>query len=119
VLEALYKAHVQAVDDWIPFDRYLQINTPWNGTSSLPHFAPVSGSNFICRGPDFLLRAYAKALEAIGVRVQLNFRGSRKSKSILPKILHFGTSFVVANAFAARRSVETSTPSRSIISGRR
>src|SRR5581483_5233595 len=61
VVVALQRAHVAAVDDWIPFDRHLLINTPWNGTSVLPSFAPISGRNFICRGPDFLLRAYAKA----------------------------------------------------------
>jgi hypothetical protein len=28
VLVALFRAHVETVDDWIPFDCYLQINTP-------------------------------------------------------------------------------------------
>src|SRR5438105_3163803 len=70
VTVALQRAHVAAVDDWIPFDRYLLINTPWNGTSFLPSFAPTSGANFICRGPDFLLYAYTKALKAAGVRAQ-------------------------------------------------
>lgn len=60
VLAALQQAHVKAVDDWIPFDRYLQINTPY----TLPYFAPVSGDNFFCKGPDFLLRVYANALSA-------------------------------------------------------
>ena len=36
VVVALQRAHVKAVDNWIPFDRYLQINTPWNGTALLP-----------------------------------------------------------------------------------
>jgi hypothetical protein len=94
---------VEAVDDWIPFDRYLPIKIPWNGTSILPYFAPVSGSKFVCRGPDFLVRAYAKALEAIGERIQLTLRGGPKPKSIRPKVLHFGSSFVVANAFTAQR----------------
>jgi len=104
VLMALYRAHVEAVDDWIPFDRYLLINTSWNSTSFCPDFAPVSVSKFVCSGPDFLVRAYAKALEAIGERVQLTRRGTPKSKSILPKVLHFGGSFVVANSISAERS---------------
>jgi hypothetical protein len=105
VLAALFRAHVRATDDWIPFDRYLLIDTPWNGTSFYPYFAPVSGANFVCRGPDFLLRAYAETLQAMGERVQLTLRASTKSKSIRPKVLHFGESYVVANAFAANRLI--------------
>ena len=55
---------MKAVDGWIPFDRYLLINTPYNGTPFLPYFAPVSGNRFVCKGPDFLLKAYANALAA-------------------------------------------------------
>jgi hypothetical protein len=119
VLAVLCQAHTKAADDWIPFDRYLLINTPWNGTSVVPHFAPVSGSKFVCRGPDFLVRAYAEALEAIGEGAQLTLRGSPKSRSILPKVLHFGSSYVVANAFAAERRAGISAPSRTSVSGRR
>jgi hypothetical protein len=96
---------VETVDDWIPFDDYLFVNTPWNGTSFCPDFAPVSGSNFICRGPDFLLRAYGKALEAIGEPVRLTLCGAPRSKSIRPKVLHFGTSYVVADEFVAQREL--------------
>src|SRR5215813_4249448 len=53
VLAALYRAHVEAVDDWIPFDRYLLIHTPWN----TPSFAPISDDQFVCAGPDFLIHA--------------------------------------------------------------
>jgi len=118
VLAALSRAHVETVDDWIPFDSYLQINTPYNGSPWLPYFAPVSGSNFICRGPDFLVRAYAKALAAIGERVQVTLRGSRKSKPTPPKVLHFGTSFVVADAFVARHLGVSPGPGRTRSSGR-
>ena len=106
-LAALFRAHLKAADDWIPFDRYLCWNF-WNGTSFCRDIAPVSGSNFVCRGPDFLLRAYAKALETIGESVELTSRGSLKPKSILPKVLHFGESYVVANAFVAQRLDEAS-----------
>lgn len=104
VVVALQRAHVKAVGDWIPFDRYLLINTPWNGTSVLPSFAPIAGRNFICRGPDFLLRAYAKALEAAGERVQFTLRGSPTSKPIRPQVLHFGASYIVANTLTAERA---------------
>lgn len=104
VLLALYRAHTRATDDWIPFDRYLSIETPWTGTSFQPHFAPVSGNNFVCRGPDFLVRAYAKALEAIGEPVQLTLRRASKLKPARPKVLHFGESYVVADAFRAERA---------------
>jgi hypothetical protein len=118
-LAALYLAHVEAVDDWISFDCYLPIATAWNCTSFFPFLAPVSGGKFVCRGPDFLVRAYAKALEAIGEPVHLTLRGSRKSKSILPRVLHFGSSYIVANVFAAQRQVGATAPSRATVSGRR
>jgi hypothetical protein len=101
VLLALYRAHTRAADDWIPFDRYLSIETPWTGTSFQPHFAPISGNNFVCRGPDFLVRAYAKAIEAIGERVRLTLRRVPKLKPTLPRVLHFGESYVVADSFTA------------------
>jgi len=101
VLLALYRAHTRAADDWIPFDRYLSIETPWTGTSLRPHFAPISGDNFVCRGPDFLVRTYAKALEAIGEQVQLTLRRASKLKPAQPRVLHFGESYVVAERFRA------------------
>lgn len=107
VLAALYVSHVELVDDWIDFNDYLLVGTPWNGSSHLPHFAPVSGTNFVCRGPEFLLRAYAKSLKAIGEQVKVTLRDRPKSKSIRPKVLHFGTSYVVADTFEAQREIES------------
>ncbi len=104
VLLALYRAHTRAADDWIPFDRYLSIETPWTGTSFQPHVAAISGNNFVCRGPDFLVRAYAKALEAIGERVHLTLRRAPKLKPTLPRVLHFGESYVVADSFTAEQA---------------
>lgn len=103
VLAALYLAHLETVDYWIPFDRYLPINAGWHGTSALPCFAPVSGSKVVCRGPDFLIRAYAKALESVGERAKLTIRNSPRLNSIRQKVLHFGESYVVANSFDAKR----------------
>jgi hypothetical protein len=96
VLATLYRAHAEAVDDWIPFDRYLLVNSPW--------IDAARADKFVCRGPDFLLRAYASALRVTGEQVRVTLRGSPKLKSIRPKVLHFGESYVVANTFAAQHS---------------
>lgn len=101
VLSALCKAHLNAVNDWIPLRRYLFVDPRPSENRTLPCFRLASGNNFACLGPDFLLRIYAKALESVGERVQLTVRG--KGKSIRPKVLHFGNSYVVANSFTAQR----------------
>jgi hypothetical protein len=104
VLAALCRAHVEAVDDWIPFDSYLQINSPYRETTSSSYVASGSGRKFVCRGPRFLLRCYAKALESVGEPTQMTFRKNQRIKNIRPKVLHFGNSHVVANTFTAQRS---------------
>ena len=104
---ALRRAHSKAVDDWIPLDRYLPIETPSTGISFQSYFAPNSGSNFVCRGPDFLVHTYAKALEAIGERVKITNCRAPKPELKSSKVLHFGESYVVANAFAAERAAVT------------
>jgi hypothetical protein len=89
LLGTLYKAHTEAVDDWIPFDTYSRIRT-------------LSEDKFACRGPDFLMRAYAKALRRISKQPQVILRrGSRKI--VRPRVLHFGESHIVANTFIAER----------------
>jgi hypothetical protein len=102
---ALHRAHMRAAYGWIPFERYLQIETPWTGTSFQPHFAPVSGSHYVCRGPEFLLRTYAKALKSIGEEAKLILHRPAKSERVRPRVLHFGASYVVANIFTAQRAV--------------
>ncbi|MGD1090946.1 MAG: hypothetical protein ABSB35_03025 [Bryobacteraceae bacterium] len=87
ILGALYQAHSDAVDDWIPFDRYVDIES----------------GKCVCRGPDFLMRAYAKALRAQGERPLVTPLGTKKSKSAKLGVLHFGESFVVAAKFTAER----------------
>jgi len=89
VIGALYQAHIAATDDWLSFDEVVSVET-------------ISESRFICRGPDFLMRAYAKAFRAKGDRVQLTLRGGSKAKSARLKVLHFGDSYVVAAAFTAQ-----------------
>jgi hypothetical protein len=85
-LGALYKAHTEAVNDWIPFDRCVSMKS-------------ISDKKCVCRGPDFLVLAYAKALRTLGEKPYLTLRGSRKSKQSSLRVLHFGDSFVVAAVF--------------------
>ncbi|MGC9948834.1 MAG: hypothetical protein ABSF64_20900 [Bryobacteraceae bacterium] len=106
VLATLFSAHRATVNDWIPFERYVFTDGPWDGRRFPLIFAPGVGDWFVCRGPDFLLRAYAKALESIGEPVRMTLRGRPKSKSLRPGVLHFGSSYVFANEFAARRPGE-------------
>ena len=90
VIGALYEAHVKATDDWLPFDEVVSIET-------------ISEGRFICRGPDFLMRAYAKAFRAKADRVRLVVRGGSKAKPLRLKVLHFGDSYVVATEFTAQK----------------
>jgi hypothetical protein len=98
-IKSLCQAHMDAVDDWIPIDRYLDIRA-------------IAGGNYICRGPDFLMRAYAKALRLNGVKPRLRVRERRKANSVRPRVLHFGESFVVATAFNAQPQDVASRPVR-------
>jgi len=90
IIGALYEAHITVMDDWLPFDEVVSAEAILKKTAS-------------CRGPDFLMRAYAKAFRAKGERVQLVLRGSSRAKSIGLKVLHFGDSYVIAAAFTAQR----------------
>ena len=105
-LVALYQAHSKVADDWIPFDQYLFLDRAWDGSPLLIESGPVPGKNFVCRGPEFLLRAYARALAAIGEEVKLALKGAAKPKAIRPKVLHFGGSYIVADVFSAERQGE-------------
>lgn len=86
---AVCRAHIDAAYDWIPVDRYVDI---W----------AIAGKKFVCRGPDFLLRAYAKSLRLIGAQARLRLRAKRKPEKVRPRVLHFGASFVVATTFIAQ-----------------
>lgn len=90
VIGALYGAHCELVDDWLSFDEFV----------SPKAFSGRTGS---CRGPDFLMRAYAKVLRAKGAGVQLTLLGRVKARMERLKVLHFGDSYVVAAAFTAQR----------------
>ena len=93
---ALYRAHINAVDDWIPFDSYSDIES-------------ISKDKFALRGPDFLMRAYAKALRSLGKEPRVILRRSNR-KAVRPKVLHFGDSYVVADTFLAEQRVSPNFP---------
>jgi hypothetical protein len=88
LIGAFYEEHTRAADDWIPFDSYSSIQNPSKG-------------NFSCKGPEFLMRAYAKALRAIGKEPRIILK--KKSNAVSPKVLHFGDSYVIADSFTAER----------------
>ena len=88
ILGVLCLAHREAVDDWIPIDRYIDIRD-------------ISEKEFVCQGPDFLMRVYAKALRALGAQVQVTLL-RRKAETGRPKVLHFGSSAVIAARFVVQ-----------------
>ncbi len=88
ILGALASAHVATVDDWIPVDRYLPMQAGAKG-------------DFLVRAPDFLVRAYAKALERLGVVARVSAVARKGRRSPAPRVLHLGDSFVVADRFEA------------------
>jgi hypothetical protein len=88
ILGALCLAHREAVDDWIPIDRYINIRD-------------ISEKQFVYRGPAFLMRVYAKALRALGAQVQITLL-RHKAETGRPKVLHFGSSAVVAARFVVQ-----------------
>jgi hypothetical protein len=103
-LVALYRAHLEVAGDWIPFDQYLFLDKAWDGSPLVLRPGPVSGKKFVCRGPEYLLKAYAKALEASGVEAKMTVKNTAGPKLIRPKVLHFGSSYVVADVFTAERT---------------
>ena len=56
-LSVLLTAHTSLVDDWVPFDRY---TAPF----------PAGASVVTWRGPEFLMRAYARSLRHLGLQAE-------------------------------------------------
>ena len=56
------------------------------------------GKGRLCRAPRFLLGEYASALRKVGARVVIRHH-SRRAKPPAPRVVHFGSSYVVADAF--------------------
>ena len=96
VVGQLWAAHRRLVDDWIPFDRYLNMKLPLAGLLS-------SGSGRLATGPGFLLRAYASVLRRHGCRPgERRLRARRPPRR--PLLAHFGEAYVVAEALIVRHS---------------
>jgi len=85
-LLAVSQAHADVADDWIPLERYAPPNA--EGVAKV-----------IWRGPDFLIRAYAKALRRLHLEVSIvaSRRTTRQRQQL--GVLQFGESFVVAERF--------------------
>jgi hypothetical protein len=88
VLGTLYQAHVAEVDDWIPFERYAPVN-------------PYTRIAERCIGPAFLLKSYARRLKADGIEGRVTLKKSRVASKSRLRVIHFGSSFVVAERFTA------------------
>jgi hypothetical protein len=84
-LGALLAAHIRLVDDWIPFERYTSPRR-------------LEASQVTWRGPEFVMRAYARALRELGLPAKVVPK-RRLRRTSRPRCLHFGNSFVVSNRF--------------------
>ena len=94
---ALWRGHVDAVDDWVRPDRYLGSRVALEARLERPR-------GIVCRGPAFLVRRYSKVLAQHGARTSVSSSKTRGRRSKVPLALrHFGSSFIVAASFAARR----------------
>jgi hypothetical protein len=82
-LGTLLTAHTRLLDDWVPFERYTSPRR-------------IEASLVIWRGPDFVMRAYARALRGMGLHTKIVLKQARRRASRL-KCLHFGSSYVVGN----------------------
>jgi hypothetical protein len=98
MLAAIAAAHFAAVDDWVPIERYLPMEQAPNGA-------------FIVQAPDFLVRAYARALRRLGLTVRTSMAREANART-RPKVLHLGNSFVVAEGFEARPEIPNGGPRR-------
>jgi len=94
----LWIAHRELVDDWIPFDRFL------NETIKLPGLLAGSGG-LVATGPSFLISAYANVLDAQGCQTMRQALPSPKKMGEIV-MAHFGESYVVAEAIMAVRLTE-------------
>lgn len=95
VVGKLWSAHRALVDDWIPFDRYVDCEQPLDQRLA-------SGSGVVATGPAFLLSSYAAVLEEAGCEpTRKELRAARPARSAV--LAHFGESYVIAEQIATRR----------------
>jgi hypothetical protein len=97
VVGDLWAAHVALVDDWIHPERYL--GQPRELQARL-----AKRRRTVCRGPAFLVRHYARTLARRGQAVSVASSTQRRPARSRPRLLHFGSSFVVANSFTSERA---------------
>ena len=101
---ALWRAHRRVGGDWIPFERYLNLQFPLEEL-----LATEAGK--IADGPRFLLDEYAAELRGFGMAVSLSderparfWVEGRWIDQVNPlAMLDFGESFVVAERFSSSR----------------
>lgn len=91
----LWSAHVQCVDDWVAFDRYLNTELPLRKLLE-------SGSALVASAPIFLASVYVEVLGANRCEPSRVPGGPARASSA--QLLHFGDSYVVASRVAASRS---------------
>lgn len=89
-IAALATAHARIFDDWVPLERYL---------GSLGDLPDRVANGLSVTGPEFVLKAYARALRSMAV-ARLSRRPTRVGTARL-RVLHFSQSFVVAERFDA------------------
>jgi len=98
-LAVLLETHRDAVDDWIEFDRFVDINR-WSKTMS---------RRLRIVAPRFLITAYHGHLTRAGFSARLLKRGKPlywsgrgwSKRQCKVSMLHFGSSFIVADSFSA------------------
>jgi hypothetical protein len=89
-IAALVTAHTRVFDDWVPIERYL---------GSLADLPVRVANGLSVAGPEFALKAYARALRSAAAASL-----SRRQKQVGTarfRVLHFSQSFVVAERFEA------------------
>ena len=105
LLGGLFEAHYDCVDDWIEFDRYININSNLSKLFS-------DGYGLLADGPLFLLEKYSDVLRAQGISWSITNKSNPSywengafheySKNL--EMIHFGGSYVVADEFFSEKT---------------
>ena len=95
VIGRLWAAHVALVDDWIPFERYLNCELPLADLLAC-------GSGLLATGPAFLISAYVPILEDAGCMPAVKRLPTRRKPGALA-LTHFGESYVISEEIIVRR----------------
>jgi hypothetical protein len=88
-IAALIAAHTDVFDDWVPCDRYL---------GSFDTLSSRVAKGLSVAGPEFLLKTYARALRPMAPSVSVR-RLAARGRAARLQLLHFSSSFVVAERF--------------------